>query len=65
MSDFNRFWNGYKEYVADFEYTGNIVKVDIDTLNGCQYSNFRCIKMLLKREGVSTNLIHIAMLMQK
>ncbi len=61
--DFGSFWGEYRQFVSEFEYEGNIVKVGVDELKKYNHVKLRTIKIILENEGVKTNLTHIVVKM--
>lgn len=57
IKDFNRFWNGYKQFVCSYKYPYEMVGYNIDESK--QYPELRVIEIVLTRQGMNTKLYNI------
>lgn len=57
IKDFDRFWNGYKQFVCSYKYPYEIMEYNVDESK--QYPELRVIEIKLNRQGISTKLYNI------
>lgn len=57
IKDFDRFWNGYKQFVCSYKYPYEMMEYNVDESK--QYPELRVIEIKLNRQGISTKLYNI------
>ena len=57
IKDFKEFWKKYVEFVCAYHYPYEVVRNEIDEAK--QYSELRCIEIVLNRNGIDTRLYNI------
>lgn len=57
IKDFNRFWNGCKQFVCSYKYPYEMIGYNIDESK--QYPELRVIEINLNRQGMKTKLFNI------